>query len=208
MKRYTLLFVLISTVCFSQKKSEFTLDSILTKEDAKSYLKNNKTAKGKVVSFNTLKHKTKLASELFNLSVGSQKSYKSENGKTVYKVLEKSEVPHYKASIIEFDINETPLSEINSLRAFILKGINSGQHKFENLARVYSKHPSGRTGGDLGWVKEGTFPPKFEKAINSGKIGKPFIYDEYRKRKHYILLKTEPKTTIEEITVLKITQDK
>jgi parvulin-like peptidyl-prolyl isomerase len=208
MKLFVALFLLIPILSFSQLKIDKQLDSISTFEDAKSYIKNNKSSKGKLITFNTEKHKTKLAKELFELSVGSKTSYEKENGKTFYKLISKDNKVHYKVSIIEFDSNKTPLSEINSLRAFILKGIKSGKHKFENLARVYSAHPSGKTGGDLGWQKAGSMSTRFEKTLKSKKPDRVFIFDEHRQKKHYVMLKTDDDKLIEEITVLKITESK
>lgn len=208
MKLLVTLFLFIPFLSFSQLKLEKQLDSITTYEDAKSYIKNNKSYKGKLITFNTEKHKTKLAKELFELSIGEKTSYKTENGKTFYKVISKDDSAHYKVSIIEFDSNTTSLSEINSLRTFILKGIINGKHKFENLARVYSAHPSGKTGGDLGWLKKGVMSSNFEKTLKNKKVGRVFIFDEHRKKKHYVVLKTEDNKLIKEITVLKISEPK
>ncbi len=207
MKTITLILFFFSTVCFSQKNIEKQLDSISTKADAKSYIKSIVKKNGKLITFNSEKHKTQLATELFKLAKGQKKVIKTEKGKTYYKVIEKQKVPHFKVSIMEFDSAKTPLSEINSLRSFILKGIKNGEHKFENLARVYSSHPSAKTGGDLGWVKSGTFSKRFEKAIKDNRVGELFTFDEYRSKKHYIIYKTKENKNIEEITVLKITED-
>ncbi len=206
-KPYYLLFIVLvlPLLSFSQKDLEKSIDSISTKEDAKAYLKSNKTeVKGKLVTFNKEKHKTKLASELFEKSIGGKKVLKTEKGTIIYKIIEKKQTQHYRASIILFKSNEKPISEINSLRSFILKGIRSGEHKFENLARVYSAHPTGKRGGDLGWIKKGTFSKRFEKAIADKKENQVFSFDEHREKKHYVILKTSGNTAIEEITVLKI----
>lgn len=208
MKKLLFVLILLPIFAFAQKKLEKQLDSIVSADDAKSFIKNNANSKGKLITFNSEKHKTQLAKELFELSEGGKKSYKSETGKTYYKIISKEKTPHYKASIMEFDSKKTPLAEINSLRSFILKGINAGEHKFENLARVYSSHPTAKTGGDLGWLKTGTLSKRFEKAIRDKKSGQLFTFDEYRKGKHYIILKTDDNKAIEEITVLKITETK
>lgn len=201
---FTLLF-LMPFACFSQIDMEKSLDSIVTTEDAKNYIKaNNREFKGKIVTFNKEKHKTKLASELFDKSKGGKKVIKTEKGKTIYKIIDKKETSHYKVSIMLFDSKKTTITEINSLRSFILKGIKNKEHKFENLARVYSAHPTAKTGGDLGWLKKGTFSKRFEKAVADKRVGQVFSFDEHRQKKHYVIMKTQDSKPIEEITVLKI----
>ncbi|WP_394488389.1 peptidylprolyl isomerase [Roseateles sp. BYS96W] len=44
--------------------------------------------------------------------------------------------------------------------------IESGQAKFENLARANSEDGSAEAGGDLGWMGAGGFVPEFEEAMN------------------------------------------
>ena len=207
MKYYFTLLIFIPFLCFSQTKLEASIDSISTKEEAKTFLKSHKNeTKGKLITFNKEKHKTKLATELFELSKGGKKVIKSENGKTIYKLIDKKNASHYKASIMLFDSKKTTIAEINSLRSFILKGIQNKEHKFENLARVYSAHPTAKTGGDLGWIKKGTFSKRFEKAIADKRVGQVFSFDEHREKKHYVIMKTQENQDIEEIIVLKITE--
>lgn len=43
--------------------------------------------------------------------------------------------------------------------------VQSGQARFEQLAREYSQDGSARNGGDLGWTSPGTFVPEFEDAV-------------------------------------------
>ena len=45
--------------------------------------------------------------------------------------------------------------------------IESGQAKFENLARANSEDGSAEAGGDLGWMGAGGFVPEFEEAMNA-----------------------------------------
>ena len=47
----------------------------------------------------------------------------------------------------------------------ILFDIRQGM-KFEDIARARSLCPSGKKGGDLGWVTPGELVPEFEKAMN------------------------------------------
>ncbi len=62
-------------------------------------------------------------------------------------------------------------SEINKIRQEAKKS------NFENLAKKYSIDPSGKQGGDLGYVAEGQTVPEFEqqcKNLKNGEISKPF----------------------------------
>jgi peptidyl-prolyl cis-trans isomerase C len=44
--------------------------------------------------------------------------------------------------------------------------------KFEDVAKKYSKCPSGKTGGSLGWFGKGQMVAEFEKAAFEGEKGK------------------------------------
>ena len=56
--------------------------------------------------------------------------------------------------------------DANKLIARLEKG-----EKFEDLAKRFSKCPSGKKGGDLGWFRPGDMVPEFEKACFNGKEG-------------------------------------
>lgn len=61
-------------------------------------------------------------------------------------------------------VNETEKSKAFEKIKNIKSQLENGE-PFENLAKKYSDDPgSGSKGGDLGWVKRGTFVPKFEAA--------------------------------------------
>lgn len=49
--------------------------------------------------------------------------------------------------------------------------IESGQAKFEQIAREYSEDGSASGGGDLGWMGAGGFVPEFEEAMNALPLG-------------------------------------
>ena len=148
------------------------------------------------------KAQTPLAKELSELPTGELKIVENRTTKTAYKVIDTGKSRAFKISLMEFDSNKTSLSEINSLRAFILQGIKNGEHKFHNLARVYSSHPSARTGGDIGWIQEGTFSKRFDLVLSKKKKGQVFSFDEHRDRKHYILMKTEDDKITENLIIL------
>jgi parvulin-like peptidyl-prolyl isomerase len=61
----------------------------------------------------------------------------------------------------------------------LLKRIEAGE-SFEELAKKYSKCPSGRNGGDLGYFTRGMMVPEFEEAafeLPKGKVSKPVQTD-------------------------------
>lgn len=49
--------------------------------------------------------------------------------------------------------------------------IESGQRRFEDLARQFSEDGSAPSGGELGWASPGQFVPEFEEAMNRLPIG-------------------------------------
>ncbi|MGN1045251.1 MAG: peptidylprolyl isomerase [Candidatus Methanomethylophilaceae archaeon] len=58
-------------------------------------------------------------------------------------------------------------SDANKLIARLEKG-----EKFEDLAKRFSKCPSGKKGGDLGWFRPGDMVPEFDQAAFSAEKGK------------------------------------
>ena len=56
--------------------------------------------------------------------------------------------------------------------------VQSGQARFEDLAREYSQDGSAKQGGDLGWAGPGAFVPEFEEVLNQlkpGEISAPLV---------------------------------
>ena len=54
--------------------------------------------------------------------------------------------------------------------------VESGQARFDQLAREHSQDGSARNGGDLGWTSPGTFVPEFEDAVTDlqpGQVSPP-----------------------------------
>lgn len=52
----------------------------------------------------------------------------------------------------------------------IMIRLSKGEN-FEDLAKRFSKCPSGKKGGNLGWFGKGDMVPEFEKACFEGKAG-------------------------------------
>ncbi len=208
LKNILLLLLCVSTsICFSQNDFEKELDSIQTTEDAKTYIENNETVKGKVITFNKEKHHTRIADELFRLGKGSKKVYKTDLEKTYYKIVDKNEIPYQKLSYIFLDGKQKSMKEINSIRQNIITKYNNG-FRFEDLAKHYSMDNNAKRGGDLGWVTQGDLHPDFEAQVldNSHQVDDIFTIDIPEQQWYYVILKTEDTKFIEEIKVLKVTE--
>ena len=206
MKKITTLLLFVPFLCFSQDALEQQLDSIATPEEAKYFAQTYKRAnESKVFTFNKEKHKTKLADDLFQLSKGGKKVIKTDYKKTYYKIIEKSDVPHERASYIYFDGNKMTLKAINANRSKLIAQYNDG-YKFEALAEMHSMDINAKRGGDSGWFSEGQMHTDFENAIKSHDVGDVFTLDIEEQKWYYIILKTFEPKDIEEITLLKFTE--
>ena len=202
------LLLFIPLFCFAQNTLEKQLDSIVTPEDAATFLKTHKPEEGKLYTFNKEKHKTKLADELFKLSKGGKKVFKTDFKKTYYKVIDKAEIDYCKFNIIVLDATKTSDQSAKVIRAKVLSQYNEG-YRFKDLAKHHSSGPTSKMGGDTGWIKLGEISATFdEHAFNQNHaINDVFTIDDLENKKYYIVIKTEDKTPIEEITVLKFTED-
>ena len=197
----------ITSVCWSQESIEIELDSINDEVTATKYIETHKSNKGKIIVFNKEKHNTRLANELFELSKGSKKTYKTDIDKTHYKVIDKQSIPYYRVSYIYLDGNKKSLDEINTLRSEIIVKYNDG-FPFKNLAKRYSMDNNANRGGDLGWFTNGDMAVEFEEAVinSNSNVGDIFTVDIANKNWYYVVLKTYDTKMIEEIKVLKLTE--
>lgn len=203
----SVLLLCVTTVAVAQNDFEKSLDSIQTLDDVNLFFKKNKTAKGKVIVFNEEKHKTKMASDILSMRVGSKKSFKDAPQKTFYKVIEKYEIPYYRASCVYLDGNELSVEDINRIRKNVISKYNQG-YRFTDLAKLHSMDHTSKQGGDLGWFTYGDLHPELEKQILDGQhtVNDIFTVDIPKTKAYYVVLITQDKKLIEEAKVLKVTE--
>ena len=208
MKPLLTLLLFIPLFCFTQSTLEKQLDSISTSEDAVAFLKTHKSEEGKLYTFNKEKHKTRLANDLFKLSKGRKKVIKTKLKKTYYKIIDKSKVDHCKFNIIVLDGEKTSNQSAKVIRNKVLSKYNEG-YKFKDLAKNHSSGPTAKMEGDTGWIKLGEISEIFDEQafIQTRAINDVFTIDDIENKKYYIVMKTQNKTPIEEITVLKLSED-
>lgn len=209
-----MLKILLPTVCLfltataiAQDDFNKSLDLIQTETDANDFLKSNISLEGKVIVFNKEKHHTRLAKELFNLSVGGKKYDKNTLQPTYYKIIEKTSAPYYKASCIFLDAHKKSLEDIEYTRNKIISQHKRGV-RFENLARIYSMDQTSKQSGDLGWISKGDLHPSLEQAIFEDRhvINEVFKVDVPETKSYYLMVLTEAEKMIDEIKVLKVTE--
>lgn len=204
-----LLLIASSPLLTAQTSTEKELEVLETPEQAKSYLETKKSKKNKLITFNEVKHKTKLAKELFKLSVGGTKVNDREFEKTYYKVINKSKKTYYRVAYIYLDGSKSSLENINALRKKIIAQYHNGA-PFDFLAKQYSMDNNANKGGDLGWFLKGEMHPDFEhEIINSNySLNDIFTVNIPSKNWYYVVLKTHKPKAISEIEVLKIVETK
>ena len=201
----TLFFNLLT----AQNATEKELELVHTSEEAQLYLKSNASKQNKFIVFNEEKHKTVLAKELFQLSVGGTRVNENEFEKTFYKVVEKTETPYYRISYIYLDKSKYRLEEINTLRDNIIAKYNNGA-PFDFLAKQYSMDNNANRGGDSGWFTAGDNLYDFENAviIDTHAVNDIFTLDFHESSKYYVILKSHEPKNIVEIKVLKVQETK
>ncbi|SDB34765.1 PPIC-type PPIASE domain-containing protein [Flavobacteriaceae bacterium MAR_2010_188] len=205
---FLLLCLSITAISYSQTNFELDLDSIQSEQDAEKMIDRYKSNKGKIVIFNTEKHLTRLANELYDLSVGGKKVYETDINKTFYKVLDKQSIQHYRMSYILLDNSELSFEKSEALKFKIMSKFRRGQ-RFEDLASRYSIDNSAYTGGDSGWVTKGSFFDEVENEIfNSYGVKDEFVaIDIPSKKLTFLILKTHSPKQIEELKVLKMVEE-
>lgn len=207
-KQIFFLFLLVfSTVLTAQNSIEEELELLQTPKEIETFLKSTKSKKSMLVTFNEEKHKTTLAKQLFELSIGGVKTIKTDYDKTIYKVIEKTEALNYRVRYIALDGNILNKNDISNTRASILKKYNNGA-SFDFLAQRYSMDKNATRGGDTGWFSEVENMHEFEDIIiaNTHAVDDIFTIDMPSTNKYYVILKTHEPKNIAEINVLKIVE--
>ena len=204
----TTFLILLSCIAVSQNNFESQLDSIQDETQATKFIETNKSYKGQIITFNKEKHKTPLADDLFALGRGGKKTIKTDIDKTYYKIIDKHEIPYFRISYIYLDGSKKSAEEIAELRAKIIIKYKDG-FRFKDLASLYSMDDSANRGGDLGWFTHGDMVPEFEDAVinSSYKVDDIFTVDIPDRQWYYVILKTHDTKLIEEIKVLKVTEN-
>ncbi len=208
-KTLLLLLLCFSTSLFAQKGIKKVLDTITSVEQAESFLETKKSRKNRLIAFNEEKHKTKLSKALLGLPVGGTKTVDSEFGKIHYKIIEKTNEPHYRMSYVFLDGNRLTLQKINELTNTIIKKHNDGI-KFEDLAKKYSMDKNAFSGGDSGWFKDGEMPIEIEEQVSdlANDLGDIYTVRIPTDNGYYIILKTHRIKTIKEVKVLKVVDNR
>ncbi len=126
-----------------------------------------------------------------------------ENGYTfVYKLIEKSMLPEYRASYIYLDGTKLSAQQIDSLRPLIINKFKSGT-AFSELVDKYNMDGNADK-GDLGWFKQGSMMPEFESAVRDQTINEIFTVDVPERNWHYVALKTHENREKEYWTFVKV----
>ena len=201
------ILICIPLLTFSQKRLDKELDSITTETEAAKFIENNKKVKGKIIVFNKEKHNTNLTKDLFKLSTGGQKIYKSDSEKTYYKVIEKRSIPYYRMSYIYLDGSQKSTKEIHTERLKILQRYKDGA-QFKDLAKLHSMDQNAKRGGDLGWFTKGDLHPDFEVKVldETIEVNDIFTVDIPKQKWYYVVKKTHETKLIDEIKVLKVSE--
>ena len=204
MKKILLLALLFTITISAQDAQTKDFDSIVNIEEAKEYIKEKKSKKNKIITFNEAKHQTALAIDLYK---SGSATVKSDTEKTKYKVIEKKTTTNYRVSYIFFDGLKMTVSQINATRDKIRTKYKEGT-PFSQLAKQYSMDSNANHGGDLGWFEKGITHPTFEAEITDSiyKVGDVFTIDIVQNQWYYVVLKTHEPKEIQEIKVLKIVE--
>jgi len=154
---FTTLALTLSLTAFSQNVSK-DLKNIETEEQAEAYLEGKKKKTHKIMRFNEENHQSQLAQELLSGGNGTTVSTRTQFEKTYFKVVGKTNDPHYRLSYIYLDGNTLTMAEIDKIRKTVLHKHDNELETFANLAKQFSSAKNAFKGGDTNWVKINELP--------------------------------------------------
>jgi len=183
---------------FNQRYDKLAADFKLSDFELKEYRND-----GKLEIFNAEKHKTSLARKLLKMKNG--KSKKIDNGyyTTIYKIISKEVIPHYRVRYIYVDKSKFKTTE--DQKAYLKKIRNLLEKTaFKSVAMQYSMDYRKNVGGDSGWFKEGKTESSFFKQISgSNRLAEEiFEFEIPENNAYYFVQKTHATKDIEEALVL------
>lgn len=206
--------LLLTTLCLSLSLTTFAqniskeLKKIETEAQAKDYVNGKKKKYYKILRFNNENHKSKIAQELLSGGQGTTSTTRDQFTKTYFKVVGKTNDPHYRLSYIYLDGNRNTMAEIDKIRKIVLLKHDSELETFANLAKRYSNAKNAIKGGDTNWVKISDLPRPLASLdeILSHKVDDIYMVSDSETNSFYIVKKTHVIRRIKEVKVLKVTE--
>ncbi|RRO14007.1 peptidylprolyl isomerase [Flavobacteriaceae bacterium 14752] len=183
---------------FNQPYETILNDFNLSESELESY-----KSQGKIIIFNEVKHKTRLAKSFLNYRKGKSKIYDKGFYEVEYKVIAKEKIPHFRVRYIYID--QSKFETEKNLNDYLQK-VRSllEETAFKSVAMQYSMDYHKNMGGDSGWFKQGkTLPDFFDKATSTNRLSEEiFEFEIPELNAYYFVKKTHSKKDIKEVVVL------
>lgn len=178
------IFLISAVACEQSSKSEERriLEQAATISDA--YSLADKYSFLTLYSLNPAKDTSKRDQQLYKMKIGEIASI--EGGS--YKVIKDTGNFTFRASYIYLDGTRFTHSQIDSLRALILKQYAAGT-TFEDLADKYTMDGN-RKHGDVGFFQAGMMAKEFEEGVRNHAKDEVFTLDIPDKKWYYVVKKT------------------
>jgi parvulin-like peptidyl-prolyl isomerase len=199
------LYLGLSLTAFSQNVSK-ELQGIETEEQAEAYVDGKKKKYYQIMHFNEENHQSKLAQDLLTGGQGTTTTTRTQFEKTHFKVVGKTNYPHYRLSYIYLDGKKNSMKKIDMVRKTVLHKHDSQLETFANLAKKYSNAQNAFKGGDTNWVKINNLPNALADLdeILGHKVDDIYMVSDIENNKFYIVKKTHVIRRIKEVKVLKV----
>jgi parvulin-like peptidyl-prolyl isomerase len=192
------MMLLLSTAALGQPTVRDQFQKIATDQQAQQWADANAALKPAILHLASGKDSTLIDKRLLRQEKGDIFSV----GYVTYKVIDASEVVHYRASYIFLDGGTLDQPAIDSLRKIIVQKINGGAN-WDQLSDQYTMDGN-TTHGDTGWFfGELMMPKEFQDAVKAHKLGDVFFVDVADKQWHYIVKKTFDDEDKKTMTVLR-----
>jgi len=183
--RLVSVMLLLSTAAFGQATVRDQFQKIETVQAAQAWVDANAALKPALLNLASGKDSTVIDKRLLRQNKGDIFSV----GYVTYKVIDASEVVHYRASYIFLDGGSLDQPAIDSLKKIIVQKATAGAN-WDQLSDQYTMDGN-TTHGDTGWFfGEMMMPKEFQEAVKAHKLGDIFFVDVADKQWHYIVKKT------------------
>lgn len=191
-----ILFIFFNANAHGQSLVE-KLANVSTSKQAKKFISNNPLFQGRILQIDSNTDTSLLNQQLYGRNAGDIFTIGAET----YKVIVEKSTMLSRASYIFLDGAHLSVSQIDTVRKFILKQYNKGV-SFDSLVAKYNMDGNGN--GDTDWFAEGVMAKEFSDAVKQHHLSDVFNVDVPASHWYFVVKKTYETKSSKRMIILQL----